>query len=579
MRVSPLLWLAACGPAVPHEPGDCADPTALDGDWIIDGAELQAALDAFCLDYRAVAGDVILRGTSVKQLALDCVCAIDGDLVVDANLALERVGWTVPAADDPVIGGDLRVTANPSLVTILGGADVGGDVTIAGSSALAQVDLGEVAGDLRWTGPGLDLKLDVAEVGGTVALTGRANVQILSLDGIAGGLALSGQDGGTVGAPSLVDLGGDLEITGATDLVVDVSGLDHLSGSLVVEDSANVTLVPPTSETWSLGGDLRFEGVTGIGDLALPVDEVAGSVVFASVPDLATFAAPLATVGGDLVVEDAPLLVAIATAGTVVAGAVRLRDAGGGAPIDVGPLVGAVGGDLELTRSVVRNTSLCRVSAIGGSLLVTEAPFCTDYDSTVASVGGDLVFVDAAQGFLGALTSIGGDAILDGATDLSVTWPLLATIGGELVVRDTPALVWVAAPTLHSVSAVQVIANDVLVGVPEIPQVAQLDTAWIENNPSLVTLSGLAGLQAVGELHLERNDPLVTLDGLEQLSTADVVWLERNDALLELDALHSLTSVGTFGAVENGALGSAEIAALLAAIPEVGTVYLLGNGP
>jgi hypothetical protein len=591
-RSTPLL--AAFGACAPAEPAPldlgCPVESTLAGDLVLEGPDAGRALDAVCGVHQRVEGDVVVRGSGLLTLELDCLCEISGDLVLDTNLALATVEWD-SLLFPPRLAGDLLLHDNPSLLSLTTQLTVEGDVIIDDVPRLAALELDEVGGSFTWIGSPDDpfvgaLSVDIgASLGGDLTVSGlppasggtTASVAFPELEEVGGGLALTDHRGGAVLAPRLATLGGDLVLADSAELHVELPLLEVVPGAVRLTRLDSFSWVPPTLGGWTVG-DLDIEAVAGPTEIGLPVIAATGRVWVIDNPDLvAVDLARLTAVGGEVRIQDNLALTELTTAGTTVGGDLRVRGSPLGETLSIGPFRGAVVGAVELVDALIDAPSLTALTAIGGELFVERSTFCANSSSALASVGGALTFLDSEHGFLGSLATVDGPLTLHGAPSASVDYPELTAVSA-LAVTENPNLVWFAAKQLATASAITVIDNPQLVGAPETPALSELDSVILTDLPSLATLSGLSGLVSADELVLARADALVTLQGLEALAAVGELRLEANASLLELDALLSLDSVEGLTIVDNPLLSATEIDAFLASVGYIGTATITGNG-
>lgn len=582
----------------------CDDPTEVPGDLSLVGEAADAFLDGFCQGPIVVRGSLTVRDTTLERLILPCVCAVDGDVEVSDNPFLAAVAWDVPGVLPP-IGGDLGLRNNPRLASVGIIGDVGGDVDGVDLPALRELHLGAIAGALRWSAAGPDaastmfveadavggdcvlgplppgdgFTLDAPWIGGGLEAVGIGGV--VRLDGVAtidGDLDLHDATGLTLDAPALATVLGGASARALDGAQVDVPLLTAIGGGLALVDSGKL-VVHAGSDDVSVGGDFVVARLTDTRALTWPVATVGGALDIRDNPDLSTLVTALRTIGGDAAVEGNPALTLVATSSVTVGGDLRLTDDATDGVLAIGPFTGTVPGDLVIERVQIDPDGVCDVTEVGGDLSLTDTSFCPGRTGWLRTIGGAFQVVRATQSPLDSLETIGGDLWVEGTAEFSLSFVSLASIGGDLVLRDNAELVWLSAPLVDALSGVELTNNPVAVGVPYLPLVEELDRLEIRDNALLVALSGVSALTDVGELELIGNPSLVTLSGLDQLEEVDVLWIEDDDALYELDApTASLERIGELHLLGNASLTALEIDAFLAAVPLIGQLDVFGNG-
>jgi hypothetical protein len=96
---------------------------------------------------------------------------------------------------------------------------------------------------------------------------------------------------------------------------------------------------------------------------------------------------------------------------------------------------------------------------------------------------------------------------------------------------------------------------------------------WIQDNASLVSLSGLSNLTSLdGDLDISDNGILPNLDGLNNLTQVGTnLWIQDNAALTNLNGLAALTTVGgwVLWINYNDSLPDCEVCELLAQLSSI----------
>jgi hypothetical protein len=404
-------WLRCGAPGADPEPGPCdtlqyADvPAALNS---------TADVDALCL-----AGNATRSLVVGGDLAVDCLCAIDGDLETHGTASFARLAEISGSA---VVGGPALHA--PSLTTL------GADLTVVSERA-ETVDLPllrDVGGSVRFTGPAL----------------------------------------GSIGLPQLTSVGGDLlivEVRSAT--TIDLSRLRELGGDLRIVDAPSLEVVTGLRAVTRVGGDLQLERTRGPAKLDhfRVLTEVGGDVTIASVATLTeldgfTLLPSAASIrvsdvpsvsrlsGFDnllradaLVIEDTPQLTRLdGFVNVAELGALSVRDAPALVVIE-GLHALTTTGNITLERVAITHTAwLGSLHTLRGDLRAVDLASITSLDGgpDLAGVGGDVIVQRTpaltAMPLLGRSQSVDGSLVLTetGLADLDDLSELLH-VGGDLV--------------------------------------------------------------------------------------------------------------------------------------------------
>ncbi len=588
---------------------DCDNLAIHEGAVTISGAGAQAAMQDFCQHYNAIDGDLSVTSSDAADVRiLECLCVIDGDLIIAENERLEELHPThwpeqitgdVVIADNPALVeawvypdeldgwlhllsnpllesfyfspgsintpaqqiGGLVIDGNPSLTTpfIKNFYRVEGDLVIRDNDALSELD-----GDWRLE--------ELSNIGGDFEVSGNAALELLS-------------------APAeLVEVGGDW-------IVADNDALDAI-GVLYRYDSS------PVPE--SIGGDLILRDNPLLEDIAAdPTPSVGGSILVTDNPALDDFGTgvveegPAATVGGDVILRGN----GDAGAGYFLAGiehlegALRMSDNSLQVKL---PRLASVGGDLEVSGSGYPALRAPLLTEVGGDVTLRgNYPLLESGESTFVSlealevINGSLRLEDndtlGDADPLPALHTVGGDLRVeacDGLEDLRYL-PSLTSLGGNLELHDNPDLVDLSG----------------LEGLTEIP-----GAVYVDNHPSLDSLTGLHNVTQMNTLGVfEGPDDMEGLESLQQVSylyvmdyygdTCTLTSLAGLESLREVSrdllllGCESLTDVSALLGVErvgndltiedNPDLSTADAEALVEAIGEEnigGDVTISGNG-
>lgn len=399
-RAQLVRWADCGAPGEPAPVDPCAERIVHTGD----GNPCEAGANT-------IAGD---QGVDRDPGAgLDCLCEIDGDLVVT---------------------GDTRTLSLPRLVRVGGAvrADAPGLVTLA-LPALAT------AGSVQLTGlPLTELAIDaLGSVSGAMVVTG-------------------GSLPPTFGPPRLRSVGTDLVFREVGGVVTfDLPRLEEVGGDLGFDRLPALEAVVNTSDLLTVGGSLRLVGNP---QLAAAEDfsylaTVGGDVEIGGGGQLARIEAfwNLERIGGDLILRDEPLV----------------------ATVDAFPEVLTVAGTVELSRlGIVTVRGFDAMDRIGGVRIVDNPSLRAWTGGDVSEVQGDVTLTGNPD--LNELALVDGATRIDGTLLLADLGSLvdtrqldgLARIGGSFLVARSPRLVEVGWPSLHGVGgSLALEANPALSGL------------------------------------------------------------------------------------------------------------------
>lgn len=326
---------------------------------------------------------------------------------------------------------------------------------------------------------------------------------------------------GTLDAPQLERISGDLSVGGATALRA--AGLQAVDGGVQLTGPLDEVVLPALA---AVGGDLIVSDTT-LPELSLDALYSVGGGVNMSRSSLVRLDLPrLRTVGTDLVIQDLPELVS-----------------------------------LEGTRAL---------TSIGGSLVLarlSRLPVLDDWSFLLlTSVGGDVIIADSAQLVaihgLTLLAQVPGDLRIEDLPNLARIegFDLLLTVGGDLSIARNAEQIDIAG----------------FINLEDIDGALQLSDL-----ASLQSIPGFGALTSTGALHIERTG-MSTLADLPLLATIDdELDIDANPVLSSISGLGALALIGGPAQVTNNpALSTALVDAWLAGIPTIGgPITVEGNAP
>jgi hypothetical protein len=426
-----LIRWAECGAegsATPTPPDPCA--TRIEA-----GIEASDPASVCAEGANAIAGDLVIEAD--PGTALDCLCEIDGELLVSASVTLpnlERVGTLTVSAGAEVVSLPALASAGEILVDRATLQELGLDAlqVVDGNLALTESTLPAVLSPPRLT-----------TVGGNLVLLGLAGVETIEL-------------------PRLESVGLDLWIAQMPDLerVFHTSDLELVGRGLRITENPELTAIEDFSFLSEVGGTL----------------EIGGGGALASVQALFD----LRRVEGDLILRDEPALEVLDAFPDLdrVFGEVRLIGLG---VVDVDGFddLFQVGGVVMLDNPVLAGWSAGSPAEVWGDVAIGRNPLLptlplldgvTRIDGSVSLV--DLEALSDLSGLSG-LTSIGGDLEVSGTSALTdIDLDGLQAVIGSLRVTDNQILATMGMAALNTVSGDLTVENN-----PILPQFA-VDT-WL----------------------------------------------------------------------------------------------------
>ncbi|MEQ1501317.1 MAG: hypothetical protein ABMB14_03760 [Myxococcota bacterium] len=419
-------WAACDAPGPVDEPGPC-------------DVRVEHLGDATAAGEPCAAGATAVTGTltvgSDPGVALDCVCEVDGDLVITGPVALpllQRVGGAIR-----VEGAGATAVSLPALATA-------GSLSIT-DAALATLDLSALTAVdaavfvVRGVLPATFEPARLTTVGTTLALR--------QVDGVT-----------TVDLPRLESVGEDLVLDGLPALtsVVHTSDLVTIGGSLRLVNNPALRTVEDFEFVETIGGDLELGGG---GDLR-------------SVVALWT----VSRVTGDLTIRDEPRLGSVQGFESLsqIGGTLRVVSVGA-AGVSGFDALDQLGGIEVIGNRNLATWATGEVSVVAGSVTVVDNPVLPVLPAIdgVDSIGGAVQIAGmdalAGGGALGEVVSIPGDLqVVDNAALQNLGMPSLGQVGGDLTLEQNAAL-----SSLQGWSALDTVSGDVTVrSNPALPDAA-----------------------------------------------------------------------------------------------------------
>lgn len=155
-------------------------------------------------------------------------------------------------------------------------------------------------------------------------------------------------------------------------------------------------------------------------------------------------------------------------------------------------------------------------------------------------------------------TEIEGDVTISGANITNLNGLNVVThIGGILYVIDNPSLISLSGlEGLNSSSWLNIQDNELLTNLLGLQNLDSILGGYIGYNESLTNLSGLDGIISFEQFFIESNISLSSLSGFENLTTVGEIWIAGNDALTSLSDLSNLTSANNLLIGHNDALSN-----------------------
>jgi hypothetical protein len=561
----------------------CATDWPHFGDVTIEGVGAQQALTDICLDNNRLVGDLIVRDTDLIQLDLDCLCTIDGDLIVELNADLTAIYDANPSGDFVLIDDPLLAVVDGSPLQF------GGDVWVEDVPMLPGLDGYGIAGDLHWStssGAALDVVFpDLSDVGGDLIigpLPVDTHLEFNALTAIEGSFRLEDIGGvSTLNFSSLRTIGGDLRFTRLDGVEVVIPGLRAVGGSLALTDSANLTLqiVEQYLGSISVGQDLVISGLEATPALPMRARTVGGDVRIEDNDDLIEVTdLELLTVGGDLLIEGNRALEYLdssAVGDLELGGSLIVRANHPTATLTLPLIVGTVPGDVEIEGNWVR--FLDAVEGIQGNLRLLGTSGNWLNFASLTTVGGDVELLVGTSRF-GApnLVDIGGDFRVERTTLTSLSMPGLESIGGTLEFTfnddlavfslggltaaggidadDNPALTSLSVPQLTTTGILRLSDSPLLVSLTDLGALQQLESLTLTTG-GLTDISALSGATVSESIYIGET-ALTSLAGLESVSVVNGSFEIKYTQLTDLVGLGGLTEVGHLTLMGNDTLAS-----------------------
>lgn len=419
-------WADCDAPGPASQPAACSTRVEFQGD-ITESSGLCTAGS----QSNTVTGSVHIAANNAE--ALDCLCEIDGDLLID---------------------GATSAVVLPAL-TRVGGAI---EVRAQGLSTLLLPELA-FAGEVRLLDAAIDtLDLDKLEsVEGLFLVSGGRLPETFSparLQSVGSHFGLSGAGGVVlIDLPRLEMVGGDMIFEAMPSLysIAHTSDLETLDGSLRILDNPSLSAVEDFGFLLNIFGDVEIGGnQVSVIDALWTLRRIDGELIIRDEPALERISGftHLEIVTGAIRLQN--------TAVSVVDGFDALDEVGGFELADNLSLESIANGSPTSLLGDVRAMNnpllseipwLASVSTLTGSLELTDLPSITSVNglSSLAVVEGDLTLSRNAalldlgttgiEQIVGSLT-LEDDAVLSSLAGLDQ----LETIGGDLVLRSLPQL-------------------------------------------------------------------------------------------------------------------------------------------
>ena len=123
-------------------------------------------------------------------------------------------------------------------------------------------------------------------------------------------------------------------------------------------------------------------------------------------------------------------------------------------------------------------------------------------------------------------------------------------IGNNGILEDLTAL-----SNLTRIGKLHIGSNQRLSSFSGLEQLIQAESIEIYENPSLVAIQGMSGLETISDyLSIIRNEALINLDGFYGLSSVRGVVIQSNDSLVGLDGLKGIGSLNYLFLYQNNAM-------------------------
>lgn len=374
-----------------------------------------------------------------------------------------------------------------------------------------------------------------------------------------GDLSIQSSDEAAAFCASYTGVCGDLDLSDDLTDLDTLTCLEHVTGRLQLSGSTirDATLPALTS----VGGDLSFYSM--------------GSLERADLPRLLSVGGGIEVSAGFLEELDLPLLES-------VGGGISLVGAGNIEVLEL-PALLQTGGSISYEWCYDLVLSLPALVSVGGHIggvAPYDGFFSLDAPALIA-LGGSYSYTDAnvADCQLSALQRVGGDVSLYMVAMESLELPALVRVEGGIGLSWAWSLENVDAPLLRSADSLYVNSYaPITISMPSLEVLNSLnlscaDTLALEL-PLLSSLPGGLGISSrVTPTHLD------DLAALREIGRTNIT---NNPSLVDLSGLHGVESVTSFLTItDNESLPVAEAQALVDAIGAeniAGTVTISGNG-
>lgn len=403
----------------------------------------------------------------------------------------------------------------------------------------------------------------------------------------------------------------DSEVTQATTVCSDTFP------SFIVRTAADLALVAGATR---IAGDLVIRE-TDFESAGIPAEVIDGSIVIESNPKLAKVELSVSLLGGGIAIRNNPVLKEARMA------SFDLEQIGGSLEIVDAPALNYVSGldEVSLIRGsfIAKRTGFTsvlrmdRLAYVGGDVVVEENPLIQGWRSGIhefaqgtivaggvsfrannkldlgpgrfRSIGGTLTFQENGLVYqwldLSGLEHLGGLALLNNPTLVSVVAPSLKVIDGNFVAADNPILQlssgWTHLQAVNGV--VRIERNAGLSALNMIADIRIVGGIAISENPNL-TYIGMAGVTSAGGITISRNASLTSIGdfgwpgNLFGLREVDSITIDENPALARL-SLPSFHSAAVVKVRDNASLPSCAALALARQVtwPANPVVEISGN--
>jgi hypothetical protein len=272
-----------------------------------------STLDFVSLDAGKILGSIVvtqnpkLTGLSIERSFGGLSVTVSGNVIVTDNPVLTsiQIGDDLASTAGSRITGSMIVARNPSLASAVFGlndlAEVDGNLTFEANDSLTELDLGGlrfVGGDF-WLkgnaklGQGGQTFIAATTVGGTVNLVGPGPVNVVNMVNLqaAGGVQLIGVNGGSLLAPRLRAVFGDVAVSNNPFGGFQFQELLAIGGSLTIAGNAAIaSLLARFPALEHVGTTLAIESNPALAVLELGALRSARDVFVVDDPKLPTCA-------------------------------------------------------------------------------------------------------------------------------------------------------------------------------------------------------------------------------------------------------------------------------------------------